>query len=843
MTWTRTLLLSSAAMVLFFAGASAQAQATGYWQYVRTETYYWSCSGHPGLIGYGGCGAYPDTGTGSEGAYTVIVNNTQSPTPQFGGTFYWSHPPTILVPGTAPDWPIAAKLVADDHLHESYHQWLDAALYPYAATSNLDTFMPWATNYLGVVDLWGGRASTILPGTVVTYNNIQQSQPVKICELSTICGDAQGRLSWLVWINSTSTWYWNYVYQWVPGATPGKCGGTCGVAAPGQTMGVNGGNGSIAVTATSTWDVIAVSNWITITSPTSGSGNGTVSFTVSANTGPPRTGAILIGGQTYAVHQDGLAVGTTAGCSYQIQSNTTQNIPAGGGSGQVQIVTGQNCAWTASTTVSWISISSGRTGTGNGTVSYTAAANDSTLPRSAPIVIAGQNVAINQAGITGLPIYLRFENGTAGTTAAGAGSIADSSGSGQAGTPSGTLTYRSDAPVSPLPGTSTANNLSLEFGSNGIIQFSSAFPLNVLTNATMEFWIKPTGSAATMEFLWTRTDATDANRFNMGVLTSGGNRSIFFDYREPSGVLHPLYGMGFGGLPSLAPPIPISATGWTHVAVVKSGNTWTSYANGVQQGTPVNDANAVLPTNTGWTLNGRGVAPYIGFLDEFRISNSALSPSQFLLKVPPYEPKLTKNLAPGFYILEATLASGAQSGFWGLEVLTSLGQAAGGFNLGGALYASSASPDFGTQPAFGAFALSTTQTVTATMNAQLPAGATLKMRFLDSNRNQLGNAATGTSPLVLSQTLAPGFYICEAYSSASTFATYQLGLAASFFSGGVDTGGFLAPGVVGFGAFYVPVQQDVTMKLYGQNTYGAAGAGSMVLTLKDADRKVIATNP
>jgi hypothetical protein len=117
------------------------------------------------------------------------------------------------------------------------------------------------------------------------------------------------------------------------------------------------------------------------------------------------------------------------------------------------------------------------------------------------------------------------------------------------------------------------------------------------------------------------------------------------------------------------------------------------------------------------------------------------------------------------------------------------------------------------------------------------------MRFLDSNRNQLGNAATGTSPLVLSQTLAPGFYICEAYSSASTFATYQLGLAASFFSGGVDTGGFLAPGVVGFGAFYVPVQQDVTMSLYGQNTYGAAGAGSMVLTLKDANRNVIATNP
>ena len=51
--------------------------------------------------------------------------------------------------------------------------------------------------------------------------------------------------------------------------------------------------------------------------------------------------------------------------------------------------------------------------------------------------------------------------------------------------------------------------------------------------------------------------------------------------------------------------IAIASSGWTHVAVVKSGNTWTSYANGVQQGAAVTDASPNLPTNTGWTLNGR----------------------------------------------------------------------------------------------------------------------------------------------------------------------------------------------------------------------------------------------
>ena len=198
-----------------------------------------------------------------------------------------------------------------------------------------------------------------------------------------------------------------------------------------------------------------------------------------------------------------------------------------------------------------------------------------------------------------------------------------------------------------------------------------------------------------------------------------------------------------------------------------------------------------------------------------------------------FEPQLTRLLSPGFYILEATLAPGAAPGFWGLEVLTSRGQAAGGFNLGGALYAS------GARPAFGAFLLTAPQTVKATVNAQMPAGSWLTMRFLDAQRKQIGEPVTGPAPLSLSYSLAPGFYIVEVYNSASVPVTYQLGLAADFFAGGVDTGGYLAAGLTGFGAFYVAEAQDVTMKLFGQNTYGAGGAGSMILTLKDANRQVL----
>jgi sugar lactone lactonase YvrE len=202
----------------------------------------------------------------------------------------------------------------------------------------------------------------------------------------------------------------------------------------------------------------------------------------------------------------------------------------------------------------------------------------------------------------------------------------------------------------------------------------------------------------------------------------------------------------------------------------------------------------------------------------------------------PFEPQLTRFLNPGFYILEATLAPSAAAGFWGLEVLTSVGQAAGGFNLGGALHPSSSNI-----PGFGAFMLSTPQTVTANLNAQAPAGTSLTMRFLDSSKKLIGSPVSGPPPLQLGVSLSPGFYIVEVYNGAATAVTYQLGLAADFFSGGVDTGGYLATGIVGFGGFYVPVAQNVTMKLFGQNTYGSSGAGSMVLTLKDSNRQVIQT--
>ena len=66
-----------------------------------------------------------------------------------------------------------------------------------------------------------------------------------------------------------------------------------------------GGSGSVALTTAGScyWAVQSLASWITITStPLYGQGNGTISYTVAANTtGAPRTGYINIAGQTFTV--------------------------------------------------------------------------------------------------------------------------------------------------------------------------------------------------------------------------------------------------------------------------------------------------------------------------------------------------------------------------------------------------------------------------------------------------------------------------------------------------------------------------------------------------------------
>ena len=109
-----------------------------------------------------------------------------------------------------------------------------------------------------------------------------------------------------------------------------------------------------------------------------------------------------------------------AGCSFAI-TPTTRAID-GSGSGSVRVITSQSCSWTAASGAPWLAITSGASGTGNGEVAYTVAANDGGQPRTGTLAIAGQTFTIRQAGRNGNCVPQPI---TPGQTVQGTLSVAD----------------------------------------------------------------------------------------------------------------------------------------------------------------------------------------------------------------------------------------------------------------------------------------------------------------------------------------------------------------------------------------------------------------------------------
>jgi len=107
-------------------------------------------------------------------------------------------------------------------------------------------------------------------------------------------------------------------------------------------------------------------------------------------------------------------------CAYSI-SPRRQTFFASGGKGSVSVTTASDCAWSAVSNVDWITITSGSSGTGNGTVKYSVKANKvevlgdsigdedgvcdageacdwSISPRTGSMTIAGETFTVTQNG-------------------------------------------------------------------------------------------------------------------------------------------------------------------------------------------------------------------------------------------------------------------------------------------------------------------------------------------------------------------------------------------------------------------------------------------------------------
>jgi len=155
-----------------------------------------------------------------------------------------------------------------------------------------------------------------------------------------------------------------------------------------------GGGGGVATVTCSCgcpWTANSNNAWIIVTSGSSGSGNGSVVYSAANNdTGSTRIGTITIAGQTFTVNQ-----AASTPCTYSINPES-YDVPASGGTGLfVSVITGAGCPWTAVSNRSWIAITSGSSGTGNGSVIYRVTVNKYG-PRTGTMTIAGRTFTVYQ---------------------------------------------------------------------------------------------------------------------------------------------------------------------------------------------------------------------------------------------------------------------------------------------------------------------------------------------------------------------------------------------------------------------------------------------------------------
>ncbi len=148
---------------------------------------------------------------------------------------------------------------------------------------------------------------------------------------------------------------------------------------------------TIQTDASCSWTASNLPSWLTVSGASSGSGSGLVTLIAAANSGSALSATISIAGVSVNITQ----AASPPPCTYSI-SPGGQSFPASGGSGNITITAGAGCTWSVATTLNWVSFTSATSGTGNGTVTFQAAANTGAA-RSGSFTIGGAPFTVEEA--------------------------------------------------------------------------------------------------------------------------------------------------------------------------------------------------------------------------------------------------------------------------------------------------------------------------------------------------------------------------------------------------------------------------------------------------------------
>lgn len=225
--------------------------------------------------------------------------------------------------------------------------------------------------------------------------------------------------------------------------------------------------------------------------------------------------------------------------------------------------------------------------------------------------------------------HWRFEEGTAGSLATGGGSVLDTSPLNPAsnpGNPIGGPIYSSDVPIGTVDG--SANAVSMLFdGVNDHVLVPTDAPLDSNGEFTVEFWMRSGSLSNDLKLL---VDKSHGFGDETGwAFQSGAGGLVGFSIGDTGGSF----------FPTVFSQTNLNDSQWHHLAGTYDGSEIELFVDGLSQGTL---AVGTYQSNTrdirfGNARNGGRF--FGGNLDEIRISNQALSRSQFLLAIP--EPSST----------------------------------------------------------------------------------------------------------------------------------------------------------------------------------------------------------
>ncbi len=236
--------------------------------------------------------------------------------------------------------------------------------------------LPWSTFYSGEKGSLLNGISALSSGDVwVTGATSSQYQPLTANASATVSHDGAAVLARF----SDATAACSYLLN------------------PTTTIAYQLGSGSLSVTAPSgcAWTAVpSDTSWLTVQTP-SGVGSGIINGSTTApnNTGATRTGTINVNGQLFTVIQP------DSSCTYALDTSSV-NISAAGGNVVIHVTAGAGCPWDVTTVNSLMSVVSGASGTGNGTVTLSIPPNTGTAAVSYLAQIAAAPlVSIQQSDV------------------------------------------------------------------------------------------------------------------------------------------------------------------------------------------------------------------------------------------------------------------------------------------------------------------------------------------------------------------------------------------------------------------------------------------------------------